>query len=181
MAYEWPITCLFVCIIRLILATKLFINRLLHGVHFDMGFINEWHMSYHERVSAANEWVIWYVSRVDKPITKCNPCYNMFITYQIHGIVRMYQCVRNANLAYLMITYNLQIGRFGMFFMTQSMACSALCTSGPHIVYVMFAMFSKHSLVDIGSQYERVPGNGWLFIESMWCLLNNLPRVLSHK
>ena len=42
------------------------INRLLHGLHFDMGFINEWHMSYHERVSAANEWVIWYVSRVDK-------------------------------------------------------------------------------------------------------------------
>ena len=28
-----------------------------------MGFINEWHTSYHKRVSAANEWVIWYVSR----------------------------------------------------------------------------------------------------------------------
>ena len=41
-----------------------------------------------------------------------------------------------------------------------------------HIVYVMFAMFSKHSLVVIGSQC------GSLFIESMWCLLNNLPRVL---
>ena len=39
-------------------------------------------------------------------------------------------------------------------------------------------MFSKHSLVVIGSQCERVPGNGLLFIESMWCLLNNLPRVL---
>ena len=92
-----------------------------------------------------------------KPISKCNPCYNLFITYQIHGSV--YQCVRNAILSYLMITYNLQIGRFSMFFMTQSMACSAICTS-QHIVYVMFAMFSKHSLVDIGSQCERVPGNG---------------------
>ena len=78
----------------------------------------------------------------------------------------MYQCVRNAILSYLMITYNLQIGRFGMFFMTQSMASSALCTSVQHIVYVMFAMLSKHSLVDIGSQCERVPGNGLLFIES---------------
>ena len=47
-----------------------------------------------------------------------------------------------------------------------------------HIVYFMFGMFSKHSLVVIGSQCERVPGNGLLFIESMWCLLNNLPRVL---
>ena len=64
-----------------------------------------------------------------------------------------------------MITCNLQIGRFGMLFVTQSMAYSALCTS--HIVYVMFAMFSKHSLVVIGSQCERVPGNGLLFIESM--------------
>ena len=36
-----------------------------------------------------------------------------------------------------------------------------------HIVYVMFAMFSKHSLVVIGSTWERVPGNGLLFIESM--------------
>ena len=47
-----------------------------------------------------------------------------------------------------------------------------------NIVYVTFAMFSKHSLVVIGSECERVPGNGLLFIESMWCLLNNLPRVL---
>ena len=35
------------------------------------------------------------------------------------------------------------------------------------LVYVMFAMFSKHSLVDIGSQCERVPGNGLLLIESI--------------
>ena len=49
------------------------INRLLHGLHFDMGFINEWHISYHERVSAANEWVMWYVSRVDKIHIKVQP------------------------------------------------------------------------------------------------------------
>ena len=48
-------------------------NRLLHGLHFDMGFINEWHISYHKRVSAANEWVMWYVSRVDKIHIKVQP------------------------------------------------------------------------------------------------------------
>ena len=36
-----------------------------------------------------------------------------------------------------------------------------------HIVYVMFVMFSKHYLVDIGSQCERVAGNGLLFIKRM--------------
>ena len=35
-----------------------------------------------------------------------------------------------------------------------------------HIVYITF---------DIGSQRERVPGKGLLFIQSMRYLLNNLP------
>ena len=44
------------CIVYTVLYIVLYyINRLLHGLHFDMGFINEWHMPYHERVSAANE------------------------------------------------------------------------------------------------------------------------------
>ena len=162
------------------------INRLLHGLHFDMGFINEWHMSYHERVS---EWAQrtseWYdmtlCHKLIKPISKCNPCNNLFITYHIQGIVRMYQCVRNAILSYLMITITYIISRLVV------LACSLwhsqwliLCYARQtqHIVYVMFVMFSNHSLVDIGSQCERVPGNRLLFIESMWCLLNNLPRVL---
>ena len=46
----------------------------------------------------------------------------------------------------------------------------------------MCAMFSKHSLLLIyDNQYERVPGNGLLFIESMRCLLNNLPRVILYS
>ena len=90
----------------------------------------------------------------------------------------MYRCFRNAISSYLMVTYNLQIGRFGMFFMTVKWPVLRYARQAQHIVYVMFPMFSKHSLVDIGSQCECVPGNGLLFIESMRCLLNNLPRVL---
>ena len=68
----------------------------------------------------------------------------------------MYQCVRNAILSYLMITYNLQIGRFGIFFMTQSIN-GLFCAM--HVrPSILFTMFSKHYLVDIGSQCERVPG-----------------------
>ena len=128
-----------------------------------MGFINEWHTCH-----ITNEWAhinsIHMCHELIKPISKCNPCYNLFITYHIQGIVRMYQWVRNAILACLMITYDSQ--------------WLILRYARQHIVYVTFAMFSKHSLVVIGSQCERVPGNGLLFIESMWCLLNNLPRVL---
>ena len=48
-----------------------------------------------------------------------------------------------------------------------------------HIVYITFAMFSKHLFgADVGSQFQRLPGKGLLFIQSMRCLLNNLPRVL---
>ena len=133
-----------------------------------MGFINEWHISYHERVSAANEWVMWYVSRVDKPISKCNPCYNLFITYHIQGIVRMYQWVRNAILACLMITYDTVNGLFCAMHVRPSILFTLRLRCFLNILWWLY----------IGSQCERVPGNGWLFIESMWCLLNNLPRVL---
>ena len=149
-----------------------------------MGYTLIWVLSTSDTYHITNEWAQRTSEWCDmcheliKSILKYNPCYNLFITYHIQGIVRMYQWVRNAILAYLMITYNLQIGRFGMFFMTQAMLILRYARQAQHIAYVMFAMFSKHYLVVIGSQCERVPGNGLLLIESMWCLLNNLPRVL---
>ena len=137
-----------------------------------MGYTLIWVLSTSDTYHITNEWAQRTSEWCDmcheliKSISKCNPCHNLFITYHIQGIVRMYQWVRNAILACLMITYDSQwlILRYAR--------------QAQHIVYVMFAMFSKHSLVVIGSQCERVPGNGLLFIESMWCLLNNLPRLL---
>ena len=87
-------------------------NRLLHGLHLI------WVLSTSDTYHITNEWAQRTSEWCDmcheliKSISKCNPCYNLFITYHIHGIVRMYQWVRNAILACLMITYDTVNGLF---------------------------------------------------------------------
>ena len=83
-----------------------------------MGYTLIWVLSTSDTCHITNEWAQRTSEWCDmcheliKSISKCNPCYNLFITYHIHGIVRMYQWVRNAILACLMITYDTVNGLF---------------------------------------------------------------------
>ena len=83
-----------------------------------MGYTLIWVLSTSDTYHITNEWAQRTSEWCDmcheliKSISKCNPCYNLFITYHIQGIVRMYQWVRNAILACLMITYDTVNGLF---------------------------------------------------------------------
>ena len=149
-----------------------------------MGYTLIWVLSTSDTCHITNEWAQRTSEWCDmcheliKSISKCNPCYNLFITYHIKGL---WGCINALEMLFYHTSWLHIISRLVV------LACSLwhsqwlilrYARQAQHIVYVMFAMFSKHSLVDIGSQCERVPGNVLLFIESMWCLLNNLPRVL---
>ena len=83
-----------------------------------MGYTLIWVLSTSDTYHITNEWAQRTSEWCDKchelikSISKCNPCNNLFITYHIQGIVRMYQWVRNAILACLMITYDTVNGLF---------------------------------------------------------------------
>ena len=98
-----------------------------------MGYTLIWVLSTSDTCHMTNEWAQrtseWYdmCHELIKSISKCNPCHNLFITYHIKGL---WGCINAWEMLFYHTSwpYNLQIG---MFFMTQTMACSALCTSGP--------------------------------------------------
>ena len=141
-----------------------------------MGYTLIWVLSTSDTYHITNEWAQRTSEWCDmcheliKSISKCNPCYNLFITYHIQGIVRMYQWVRNAILACLMITYDTVNGLFCAMHVRPRILFTLRLRCFLNILWWLYIV--------VGSQCQRVPGNGLLFIESMWCLLNNLPRVL---
>ena len=94
------------------------INRRAIITGYYMGYTLIWVLSTSDTYHITNEWAQRTSEWCDmcheliKSISKCNPCYNLFITYRIQGIVRMYQWVGNAILACLMITYDTVNGLF---------------------------------------------------------------------
>ena len=127
-----------------------------------MGYTLIWVLSTSDTYHITNEWAQRTSEWCDmcheliKSISKCNPCYNLFITYHIQGIVRMYQWVRNAILACLMITYDTVNGLFCAMHVTPRilftlrLRCflNILCKRISRkriIVYRKYVMFIKHA------------------------------------